>query len=76
MPAHKLTNEDIIGRKIKAAIAKKGLTQTKFAKQMNVDQSTVSKWISDYNRIRMGDLKRMCSILSIAPMEFFEEVKS
>lgn len=75
MPAHKLTTEDIIGRKIKAALAQKGLTQTKFAKQMNVDQSTVSKWITDYKRIRMGDLKRMCRILNIAPMEFFEEVK-
>ena len=75
MPAQKITDTVLSGRKIKMAIAKQGLTQSKVAKRMGVTQSTVSYWISDIDRISVGNLKRLCRILSISPTEIFEEVK-
>ena len=75
MPAQKITDTVISGRKIKMAIAQQGLTQAKLAKRMGVTQSTVSYWISDIDRISVGNLKRLCRILSISPAEIFEEVK-
>lgn len=75
MPAQKITETVLSGRKIKMAIAQQGLTQAKIAKRMGVTQSTVSYWISDIDRISVGNLKRLCRILSISPTEIFEEVK-
>ena len=75
MPAQKITDTVLSGRKIKMAIAQQGLTQAKIAKRMGVTQSTVSYWISDIDRISVGNLKRLCRILSISPTEIFEEVK-
>ena len=75
MPAQKITDTVLSGRKIKMAIAQQGLTQEKIAKRMGVTQSTVSYWISDIDRINVGNLKRLCRILSISPTEIFEEVK-
>lgn len=75
MPAQKITDTVLSGRKIKMAIAKQGLTQSKVAKRMGVTQSTVSYWISDIDRISMGNLKRLCRILSISPTEILEEMK-
>lgn len=75
MPAQKITDTVLSGRKIKMAIAQQGLTQAKIAKRMGVTQSTVSYWISDIDRISVGNLKRLCRILSISPTEILEEVK-
>lgn len=75
MPAQKITDTVLSGRKIKMAIAQQGLTQEKIAKRMGVTQSTVSYWISDIDRISVGNLKRLCRILSISPTEILEEVK-
>ena len=75
MPAQKITDTVLSGRKIKMAIAQQGLTQEKIAKRMGVTQSTVSYWISDIDRISVGNLKRLCRILSVSPTEILEEVK-
>ena len=75
MPAQKITEAVLGGRKIKTAIAHQGLTQEKIAKRMGVTQSTVSYWISDIDRISVGNLKRLCKILSISPADVLEEVK-
>lgn len=75
MPAQKITDTVLSGRKIKMAIAQQGLTQAKIAKRMGVTQSTVSYWISDIDRISVGNLKRLCRILSVSPAEILEEVK-
>lgn len=75
MPAQKITDTVLSGRKIKMAIAQQGFTQAKLAKRMGVTQSTVSYWISDIDRISVGNLKRLCRILSISPTEILEEVK-
>ena len=75
MPAQKITETVLSGRKIKMAIAQQGLTQEKIAKRMGVTQSTVSYWISDIDRISVGNLKRLCRILSISPTEILGEVK-
>lgn len=75
MPAQKINEAILSGRKIKMAIAQQGLTQEKIAKRMGVTQSTVSYWISDIDRISVGNLKRLCRILSISPTEILEEVK-
>ena len=75
MPAQKITDTVLSGRKIKMAIAQQGLTQAKVAKRMGVTQSTVSYWISDIDRISVGNLKRLCRILSVSPAEILEEVK-
>ena len=75
MPAQKITDTVISGRKIKGAISQQGLTQAKLAKRMGVTQSTVSYWISDIDRISVGNLKRLCRILSVSPAEILEEVK-
>ena len=75
MPAQKITDTVLSGRKIKMAIAQQGLTQAKLAKRMGVTQSTVSYWISDIDRISVGNLKRLCRILSISPTEILEEAK-
>ena len=75
MPAQKITEAVLSGRKIKMAIAQQGLTQEKIAKRMGVTQSTVSYWISDIDRISVGNLKRLCRILSVSPTEILEEVK-
>ena len=75
MPAQKITDTVLSGRKIKMAIAQQGLTQSKIAKRMGVTQSTVSYWISDIDRISVGNLKRLCRILSVSPAEILEEVK-
>ena len=75
MPAQKITDTVLSGRKIKMAIAQQGLTQAKVAKRMGVTQSTVSYWISDIDRISVGNLKRLCRILSVSPAEILKEVK-
>ena len=75
MPAQKITEAVLSGRKIKMAIAQQGLTQEKIAKRMGVTQSTVSYWISDIDRISVGNLKRLCRILHIRPADVLEEVK-
>ena len=75
MPAQKITDTVLSGRKIKMAIAQQGLTQEKIAKRRGVTQSTVSYWISDIDRISVGNLKRLCRILSVSPAEILEEVK-
>ena len=75
MPAQKITDTVLSGRKIKMAIAQQGLTQEKIAKRMGVTQSTVSYWISDIDRIIVGNLKRLCRILNILPADVLEEVK-
>ena len=75
MPAQKITDTVLSGRKIKMAIVQQGLTQEKIAKRMGVTQSTVSYWISDIDRISVGNLKRLCRILSVSPAEILEEVK-
>ena len=69
MPAQKITDTVLSGRKIKMAIAQQELTQEKIAKRMGVTQSTVSYWISDIDRISVGNLKRLCRILSVSPAE-------
>lgn len=73
MPAQKITDTVLSGRKIKMAIAQQGLTQAKIAKRMGVTQSTVSYWISDIDRISVGNLKRLCRILSVSPAEILKE---
>ena len=75
MPAQKITDTVLSGRKIKMAIAQQGLTQEKIAKRMGVTQSTVSYWISDIDRMSVGNLKRLCRILNILPADVLEEVK-
>lgn len=75
MPAQKITDTVLSGRKIKMAIVQQGLTQAKIAKRMGVTQSAVSYWISDIDRISVGNLKRLCKILSISPADVLEEVK-
>ncbi len=72
MPAQKITDTVLSGRKIKMAIAKQGLTQEKIAKRMGVTQSAVSYWISDIDRISVGNLKRLCRILSVSPAEILK----
>ncbi len=72
MPAQKITDTVLSGRKIKMAIAQQGLTQAKIAKRMGVTQSTVSYWISDIDRISVGNLKRLCKILSVSPAEILK----
>ena len=77
MPAQKinytvLSDTVLSGRKIKMAIAHQGLTQEKIAKRMGVTQSTVSYWISDIDRISVGNLKRLCRILSVSPAEILK----
>ena len=72
MPAQKITDTVLSGRKIKMAIAQQGLTQAKVAKRMGVTQSTVSYWISDIDRISVGNLKRLCRILSVSPAEILK----
>ena len=72
MPAQKITDTVLSGRKIKMAIAHQGLTQEKIAKRMGVTQSTVSCWISDIDRISVGNLKRLCRILSVSPAEILK----
>lgn len=75
MPAQKITDTDISGRKLRVAITQQGLTQEKIAKRMGVTQTAVSYWIRDIDRISVGNLKRLCRILSISPAEILEEVK-
>ena len=72
MPAQKITDTVLSGRKIKMAIAQQGLTQAKIAKRMGVTQSTVSYWISDIDRISVGNLKRLCRILGVSPAEILK----
>ena len=77
MPAQKinytvLSDTVLSVRKIKMAIAHQGLTQEKIAKRMGVTQSTVSYWISDIDRISVGNLKRLCRILSVSPAEILK----
>ena len=72
MPAQKITEAVLSGRKIKMAIVQQGLTQEKIAKRMGVTQSTVSYWISDIDRISVGNLKRLCKILSVSPTEILK----
>ena len=72
MPAQKITDTVLSGRKIKMAIAQQGLTQEKIAKRMGVTQSAVSYWISDIDRISVGNLKRLCRILSVSPAEILK----
>lgn len=73
MPAHKISDTVKSGRKIKVAIVQQGLTQEKLAKQMGVNQSTVSSWIRDIDRISVGNLKRLCRILNISLTDVLEE---
>lgn len=73
MPTHKISDTVKSGRKIKVAIVQQGLTQEKIAKRMGVNQSTVSCWIRDIDRISVGNLKRLCRILNVSPSEILEE---
>ena len=72
MPAQKITDTVLSGRKIKMAIVQQELTQEKIAKRMGVTQSTVSYWISDIDRISVGNLKQLCRILSVSPAEILK----
>ena len=73
MPAQKITDTDISGRKLRVAITQQGLTQEKIAKRMGVTQTAVSYWIRDIDRISVGNLKRLCRILNVSPSEILEE---
>lgn len=43
----------------------KGLTQTQLAKKLGVEQSTISQWERNINRMSFGDLRRVCAVLGI-----------
>lgn len=72
MPAKKLTADDYRARKIKAAIAEKGLTQEKLAERLGVDQSVISRRINHVENMKVCDLKQLCRVLNLRATEILE----
>ena len=67
MPAQKITTDERRARQIKAAMAAKGLTQERLAKQLGIGQSALSVRIAHVDRMNVGDFLRLCKILEIKP---------
>lgn len=72
MPASKITPDKRRARQIKAAMAAKGLTQERLAKQLGIGQSALSVRISNTDRMSVGDFLRLCKVLDIKPMDILE----
>lgn len=67
MPARKITPDERRARQIKAAMAAKGLTQERLAKQLGIGQSALSVRIAHVDRMSVGDFLRLCKVLEIRP---------
>lgn len=67
MPARKITPDERRARQIKAAMAAKGLTQERLAKQLGIGQSALSVRIAHVDRMSVGDFLRLCKVLEIKP---------
>ncbi len=67
MPAQKITPDERRARQIKAAMAAKGLTQERLAKQLGIGQSALSMRIAHVDRMSVGDFLRLCKVLEIKP---------
>lgn len=65
MPAKKLTADDYRKRKIKSAMAAKGLTGEQCAKRMKMCGSAYSRMISRLSCCRVRDLEVLCMMLDI-----------
>ena len=72
MPASKITPDKRRARQIKAAMAAKGLTQERLAKQLGIGQSALSVRISNTDRMSVGDFLRLCKVLDIKLMDILE----
>lgn len=62
-------------RRLKAARAAKGMTQSDVAKVMRVNPSTVSDWENDIYHVRYGQLKQLCDLLGLTVAQL-EEVRT
>lgn len=67
MPARKITPDERRARQIKAAMAAKGLTQERLAKQLGIGQSALSMRIAHVDRMSVDDFLRLCKVLEIKP---------
>lgn len=72
MPAKKLTPDDYRARKIRAAIAAKGLTQKALAKRFNLDESVISRRINKVSNIKVCELEQLCRALNLSTSEILE----
>lgn len=67
MSIQKITRDERKARQIKAAMAAKGLTQKRLAKQLGIGQSALSVRIAHVDRMSVGDFLRLCKVLEIKP---------
>ena len=72
MSEKKLTADDYRKRKIKSAMAAKGLTGQACAKKMKINDSVYSRMISNISACRVRDLEILCAMLNIDIKELLE----
>lgn len=65
-----------IGRRVKIARKKAGLTQQEFAERLDVSRSTVANWERGVRIFEFEDLPRISNVLNIAPAYFIEFIQA
>ncbi|MBQ8968035.1 hypothetical protein [Ruminococcus sp.] len=72
MPAPKLTTNDYRKRRIKAAMAAKGLTGRAAAKKLNMSDARFSFAISHISDMRLRDVELICSAIGLQVKDLLE----
>jgi len=65
--------ENPFKEKIKIAMLKKGLNQTKMAKQLGITSQAFSSWLLDCPNPKMETLKKISKVLGVPNNYFFEK---
>lgn len=63
--AKRLTHAERVKRKLKAAQAEKGITQTDIAKVFGLPQQSVSKMYCNLDQVPLGKARRLLRILGL-----------
>jgi len=66
-------NEKIFSRKVKAAMKRRGMTQTQLAKKIGIGQPAVAMLLSRTCRPQLATVKRIAKALDLDPNELWPE---
>lgn len=60
-----MSERELIGRGIRRAMLRNGMTTTDLARRMGVGSSTVGKWVVSASVPQPDNLRRLCAVLGV-----------
>ena len=58
--------------RLKAALAAKGLTFGRFARQVNFSQKTIYSWMQGYRQPSLETVIQLCRVLGVTPNDLLD----